>query len=846
MGQTLGAADIQRMATRNISSIAATTAGVTQKDEGEAINRAGARTTSNETFVDGVRVVGKAKTASHKSSSTITPIITSALPETSAYKEIQRSMGNGYFGQGFGRNGNITDQFQATKAPEMTLQINPKGPSSISYGKVYYAPDYSKYLSKRSKPYKATPIRKDFRNTVYWQPYVQTDSLGKASILYYHSDATGTFRVLMEGIGKGGKLGRAEQTYSVQMPFELEVKMPKFLCAGDTLHLPILLRNQTTDTILGTYNVAMPMLMTCLDSSKGKLAIAPGQTLRHQVKYVVGHGKMEGKALLNFQADGFNENLEYPLSINPKGFPMHANVSGSEPHFVGKLLISDTLPGSLKAKLEIHTSNIQSLLSALAGMIREPYGCFEQVSSSNYPNILALEMMEATNSMQVSIYDRAQGYLDRGYKKLAGYESASGGFEWFGGPIGHEGLTAFGLMEFHDMQRVYRGVDPAMTARAKSWLLSRRNGNGGWKSGSGYNHGWGKSQAVADAYILHALCYIGERNLEKELEAVSKEALQSKDLYRLGLATLANYHYKNTSTADKMAETLFSTIESMGLGNLRADYSITYSSGTALKAEILGLAILVGLEAKNPNMARLNKYSSELLKLRNGGYFGTTQGTVWALKALTALTIQSKGQTKEGGQLLVRINGKEAFKTKLSSTELNNILADKLAPYLVVGENLIEIDFEGMQKPPPYSFDVDWQTFTPSPSDACSMRLRTALSSPTTKLGETVRLTAILSNLDAEKSAPTPMAIIGIPGGLSVQPWQLKELQEKGVFDFYELSDDYLILYYRGIDAGANKVVHLDLKADVPGIFKAPASSAYLYYSNADKHWVAGESCRVE
>ena len=223
-----------------------------------------------------------------------------------------------------------------------------------------------------------------------------------------------------------------------------------------------------------------------------------------------------------------------------------------------------------------------------------------------------------------------------------------------------------------------------------------------------------------------------------------------------------------------------------------------------------------------------------------------TSKRVTSSPTLQLVKFQNKNQSKENGQLLVRVNGKEAFKTKLSSNELSNILADQLAPYLVVGENLIEIDFEGMLKPPPYSLDVSWQTFTPSPSDACSMRLRTALSSPTTKLGETVRLTATLSNLDTEKSAPTPMAIIGIPGGLSVQPWQLKELQEKGVFDFYELSDDYLILYYRGMDAGADKVVHLDLKADVPGIFKAPASSAYLYYSNADKHWVAGESCRVE
>jgi hypothetical protein len=59
-GQTLGADDIAKLATRNISSITATTAGVNQKDEGEALHSNGSRSTSNDVYVDGVRVIGGA------------------------------------------------------------------------------------------------------------------------------------------------------------------------------------------------------------------------------------------------------------------------------------------------------------------------------------------------------------------------------------------------------------------------------------------------------------------------------------------------------------------------------------------------------------------------------------------------------------------------------------------------------------------------------------------------------------------------------------------------------------------------------------------------------------------
>ena len=57
-GQTLGSEDIKNLATRNVTSIVATTAGVNQADEGEAINSNGSRSSSNDTYIDGVRVIG--------------------------------------------------------------------------------------------------------------------------------------------------------------------------------------------------------------------------------------------------------------------------------------------------------------------------------------------------------------------------------------------------------------------------------------------------------------------------------------------------------------------------------------------------------------------------------------------------------------------------------------------------------------------------------------------------------------------------------------------------------------------------------------------------------------------
>jgi uncharacterized protein YfaS (alpha-2-macroglobulin family) len=83
------------------------------------------------------------------------------------------------------------------------------------------------------------------------------------------------------------------------------------------------------------------------------------------------------------------------------------------------------------------------------------------------------------------------------------------------------------------------------------------------------------------------------------------------------------------------------------------------------------------------------------------------------------------------------------------------------------------------------------------------------------------------------------MAVVGLPSGLSAQPWQLKELMEKQAFDYYEISGNKLFLYYRQMKPSETKNIALDLKAEFPGTFYAPASSAYLYYTPENKCWKA-------
>ncbi len=84
------------------------------------------------------------------------------------------------------------------------------------------------------------------------------------------------------------------------------------------------------------------------------------------------------------------------------------------------------------------------------------------------------------------------------------------------------------------------------------------------------------------------------------------------------------------------------------------------------------------------------------------------------------------------------------------------------------------------------------------------------------------------------------IAIIGIPAGLEVRHDQLKELVGAGRISAYEVIGREVILYWRALRAGEKRIVPISLIAAIRGTYTGPASRAYLYYTDEDKHWVKG------
>jgi hypothetical protein len=417
-----------------------------------------------------------------------------------------------------------------------------------------------------------------------------------------------------------------------------------------------------------------------------------------------------------------------------------------------------------------------------------------------------------------------------------GFETPKKGYEWFGSSPPHEALTAYGVLEFVDMKRIYGGVDDEMLARTVTWLKSRRNGKGGFeRDGQALDNFGRASPEVTDAYILYAVSEAGMIDqFPEELAAQSRRAAETKDPYLLALAanTLLN-------TPAKVAEGQAATLRLAGMQKPEgvfggADHSITRSGGSNLDIETTALATLAMLKAKNsPDAVR--RGVDWLNKNRGGfGEWGATQATVLALKASTEYALASR-QTQSSGSVVLLVNGRKVGDMPYEAGRRDALVFDNLGAHFQPGANTIELVHTGRDALP-YSMAVEYRSLKPATDPNVVVELATKLDKSTVRMGENVRLTATLKNRTHD-GQPMTIARVGLPGGLNFQTWQLKELKEKGLVDQWETKAREVILYFREMKPDQVREIPLDLVATVPGDYTGPASSAYLYYTDDRKFW---------
>ena len=716
----------------------------------------------------------------------------------------------------------------------------PPPPQNNQQPVAYYRARVFPAISYEGKP--APEIRNDFRSTIFWKGNITTDRTGTTSVSFSTSDAITSFRATVEGFSQNGLPAHAEAVFSNILPLSMSAKIPVEVSMGDEVSVPITVKNTTANLITGNLTFTLPKAFASVATLPNKVTVPANsaQTVyaKFSVQNIVGKDFIEVK----LRANGLDDAFSQDVYVHPKGFPQQLSFSGADKESSYNFTVQQVVPGTMQATLLAFPTALSSMMAGVDAILREPYGCFEQTSSSNYPNVIALRYLQENNVTDVQVMTKARDLLDKGYKRLVGYETKQNGYEWFGSSPPHEALTAYGLLEFKDMEPVYASLDKQMVTRTATWLLGRKDQKGGFlRDPKSLDSFGGASPEITNAYIVYALSEAGFADqIKSEIESCYTAAEKSGDPYQLAL--ILNVLGK---TNDARYTAILAKLREKQAENgswTGASHSITRSGGSSLSIETTSLVVLGLFKKTQPEAKLLDRAVRYLINSRSGGMFGSTQGTVLALKALTAYAQYSK-KTATDGIIEIYVDGKKAATYSYKAGERGPIELTGWDSY-ITGKHSVQVKFVNTESPMPHEISIKYASLQPQSHASCPIKLDVQTATKTTKVGETVRLKATITNT-TDKGQPMTMAIIGIPGGLTAQPWQLKEIQEKGIVDFYEIRGRNLMLYYRQMTPNQVREVNLDLKADVPGTYEGPASQTYLYYTAEQKHWVAGSRITI-
>ncbi len=689
-----------------------------------------------------------------------------------------------------------------------------------------------KYANPNFKSYPG-PIRLS-NNTTYWYGEAESGADGETSQRFFAPMKNDGVIIFCEGVTASGKMFVCSKSIKVQDEIEVFSNVPANLTAGDFADVNLEFINHGKQPQIVSYT-------TYLNNKKesNSLQLAGGSSKNVIVNLTTGPTIKQIQFQYTYQFENIQRNsAKHIIPVLPKGHHREQVLGGTETSKTIDLHVNDVIPGTAQLNLSVLNDFVDMLEVTSKRMIRQPGGCFEQVSSSNYPNLLALKVLQQNAGYVTSgLIQKIQS----GYGKLAAYETPSNGFEWYGRNPPHTTLSAYGLLQFSLTRDLGLQIDEKMFDRNLKWLLARKDGNGGFLFHKGKYGFSGSNYQTNNAYITWVLSRLQTNNISREIDAIVRDIDKEFDAYKLALLAGIYANLGNKEDANKILNQLESHFIQHEYAGFKTAGSIMYSGGRSLDVEVMSIALLAAHQVNNKPGGFENKLISQIVESQNGYGFGNTQATALALEALSNYV--GYFQSKDKNQFYtVWLDGKKVLELASSDTKLRHKSLTLDEALLKSGSHTIRVEC-GLAKQLPYACELQWLEQVDKVEHPELVLDYTFSKTDVTQSDDILASISLTNKTKIDK--PQTVAVIKIPSGLSFSMEELRYLKKEGVYDYFESSKDELVFYFLGLKADTTKTIQLNLKPSINGRFAPAESYAYQYYTPEIRSTVLAKPVRI-
>lgn len=681
-------------------------------------------------------------------------------------------------------------------------------------------------------------VRNVFLESMCFIPELLTTN-GTANLDLKLSDNITTWTIQTVGNTKDGRIGYGIlDNVKVFKDFFVDFELPKNLGESDNVSIPVTVYNYTESPISTVLKIKQDDWFTLSNNNINVNVEAKSSSMVYVPITVIKAGNNTFR--VGVVSDELTDIVEKECQVTTKGYKVEKVVSTGildEDISEDILILEDIIENTAKAKVKIYSSNMSQTVEGMENIFKMPTGCFEQISSSLYPNILALKYLEDNGIVNEELKEKAISYISSGYQKLLTYEvkGESGGYSLYGSSPAETVLTAYGLMEVTDLSKVY-SVDDSVIQKMTEFLYKKQNSNGTFTITGSHIGGASSGETLSlNAYITWALSEsnANDERLKKSVEYLKNKLDDIDDNYTLALVanTLANVKDKELNNVLKR---LGSNINLDGnnaylTSNIVDYYGSRNNAQTLQTVALTSMALSKGSYSQDKNKQLINYLISR--KDTRGTWY-STQATILALKALNE---QNEKKKLESQTITVKVNSDEQkIEIKDNPLELYELTFENLSK-----ENKLSIDIE---KGEAY-YEVIQEYYIPYEKvDTKNDNIEVSV-----ECNKTLKVNDILkSNIKVINRSGSDiyngMVTISIPQGFTVIEESLMLLESKGIIEKYETSYTEVNIYLRNFSK--NQIVDLGVwfRASYPVSITGLSVRAYDYY-NPD---VEGKTIPIE
>lgn len=596
--------------------------------------------------------------------------------------------------------------------------------------------------------------------------------------------------------------GNVDKTVPVKTPLMVLASVPRKLSPGEKVTIPVTVFAMENRIKSATISVETSDALRPIGSRSKTIQFSEvGEQI---VNFEYDVSASEDVQTINVSAKGSGETASYeleldvfnpnPITTRTKDYEVNANASEN--------INFETfgVPGSNEAMLEISTLPPIDFTKRLQYLIRYPYGCVEQTTSSAFPQLFVNDIMDLTIDKKQEI----QKNVESAIKKLNNFQVPSGGLSYWPGE-GREDEWSTNYAGHFMLEAKAKGYVLPLTFLS-SWLRFQQTKARQWRATTN------RYGSLTQAYRLYTLALAGQPEFAS-MNRLKEMTLSNDAKWRLASAyALAGQE----NVAREIAQTA-----NINFTSDRYDY---YTYGSVYRNQAMALEAMVIL--KDDNQREL---ATSIAKRLSSSRWLSTQETSYALMAMSKLVMANGG--KDIDATIIQNGQNKTVKTSktLATRGLNlrmgsnsiqvknnkgNLLYVKLVQSgkLPLGEELAE------QKN--LAVKTTFLDGNGNPMDITSLRQGT----------EFVAKVEVVNNND--KITNVALSQI-IPSGWEIVNTRFTDFggEIKSVARYTDIRDDRVNMFF-DLDRKKSKVFTIKLNASYLGSYYLPGTQAEAMYDN--------------